>query len=68
MVKLTSEDKKKFKEEIKNLNPDEVLEIARLINNSTSLSVVDKKFCDTHIGMRCERLLRNVVRSQSFSD
>lgn len=68
MVKLTAEDKKKFKVEIKKLNPAEVLEVARLINNSTSLSVADKKFCTAHIGMRCERFLRNVVKNQSFSD
>jgi hypothetical protein len=68
VVKLTIEDKKKFKVEIKILNPAEVLEVARLINNSPSLSVADKQFCATHIGMRCERFLRNVVKNQSFLD
>ena len=67
MVSLTAEDKQKFKTELKNLNPVEVLTVATFIEKS-SLSTADKKFCNTHIGMRCEKLLRNVANNISFED
>ncbi len=62
---LSDEDKKKFKSGIRNCNPVEILAVSKIIQNS-SLSPNDKKFCFTHIGIRCERLLRNVAKYQSW--
>ncbi|MTI82604.1 MAG: hypothetical protein FH756_01635 [Firmicutes bacterium] len=60
IVKLTSEDKQKFKTETKKLDPVETLAVARFIDEAP-LSAADKKFCKSHIGKRCERLLKNVA-------
>jgi hypothetical protein len=60
-------DKRKFKTEIKNLNPAEVLAVARFIEIAP-FSAADKRFCLSHIGKRCERLLRNVAKNISFED
>ena len=65
MVNLTDEDKKKFKSEIRNCNPVEVLAVSKFIESSP-LQLSDKKFCFGHIGKRCERLLRNVAEYQSW--
>lgn len=67
MVKLTPEDKRIFKAEIKKANPIEVLIVAEFIE-AAPLSAKDKKFCISCIGKRCEKLLRNVVENFSFED
>lgn len=64
---LTDEDKKLFKSEIRKANPVEVLTVAKFIEES-SLPPGDKSFCMSQIGMRCEKLLRNVAKNMSFSD
>lgn len=65
---LTAEDKKIFKAEVRKANPIEILTIAEFIKKSKLLSKEDKSFCFSCIGMRSEKLLRNVVNNMSFDD
>ena len=65
LIRLTDDDKKLFKSEIKNAGPIEVLEVSNFIENSQLFSK-DKDFCFTFIGIRCEKLLKNVVNNNDW--
>ena len=72
MVKLNAKDKKIFKAVMLKANAVEVLAVSEFIEDS-NLSKEDKRFCFSCIGMRCEKLIRNVVRNikegnPSFND
>jgi hypothetical protein len=60
MVKLTLEDKQKYKTEIKTANLNELAVLARFISDAP-LSKDDKRFCFSHIAIRFEHLLRGVI-------
>ena len=65
---ITNNDKIIFKLEIKKANPIKLLAITKFIENSSLLPPTDKFFYFTHIGMRCDKLLKNVVKNKSFED
>jgi hypothetical protein len=68
-VNLTAEDKKLFKDNIRTANPIELLTVADFVEAvKEDFTAADLKFLHTHIGMRCERLLKNVVQNLSFED
>jgi hypothetical protein len=60
-IKLTPEDRRLFKAETAKAEPAEVMAVHDFIKGSP-LSAADKKFCYAHIGKRCEKLLKNVVK------
>ncbi|MHA1304078.1 MAG: hypothetical protein ACTSPI_10295 [Candidatus Heimdallarchaeaceae archaeon] len=62
MTKLSTDDKNKFKKEVRKLDAIELLNLCREIEK-LNLSKADRKFCNCHIGERCERLLRESVRN-----
>ncbi len=67
-IKLTPEDRKKFQEGCKTMNPAEILALAEFIGRSGLFTDKDLRFMKSCIGKRCERLLRNVVKNFSFDD
>lgn len=68
-IKLTPEDKKKFQEGCKTMNPAEILELSNFMERRSGMfTEKDLRFMRSCIGRRCERLLRNVVQNFSFDD
>lgn len=68
-VTLTADDKKRFKSVCKTLNPLELLTVSDFVeDNIESFSKSDLRFMRSHIGQRCERLMRNAVKNFSFDD
>jgi hypothetical protein len=61
MVKLTLEDKEKYKTEIKTASLKELWVLAMFIKEAP-LTKADKKFCFTHLGIRFERVLRDIIK------
>lgn len=68
VIKLTPEDKAKFKEAMRSASPVEALAVAAFIDGCPHFSAADMKFMRSCIGKRCEQLLRNVVKNHSFDD
>ncbi len=68
-IKLTPEDRKKFQEGCKTMNPVEILELSNFIESRSGMfTEKDLRFMWSCIGRRCERLLRNAVQNFSFKD
>lgn len=68
-IRLTPEDKKKFQEACKTMNPVETLELSNFIERRNGMfTEKDLRFMRSCIGRRCERLLRNAVQNFSFDD
>lgn len=69
MIKLSAEDKSKFREEIKKANPIEILKVKAFIDTyKTKFDKEDIKFMISCIGKRCDKLLKNVVNNINFND
>ena len=65
---LTEADRAKFKTGAAQLGPLEVMEVSQIINSCGQFSKKDLRFMHSCLGRRCEQLLRNVVKNQSFDD
>lgn len=69
IVKLTAEDKRKFADEAKKLTAHEFVQVAKELEVCKNrFSSADWAFMCSHLGRRAEKLLRNVVKNQSFDD
>lgn len=67
-IKLTPEDRKKFQEGCKSMNPAEILALSDFIERSRRFTEKDLRFMWSCIGKRCEKMLRNAVQRFSFDD
>ncbi len=68
-ITLTSEEKKRFKDVCKTLNPLDLLTVSDFVeDNAESFTKSDLRFMRSHIGRRIEQLMKNVVKNFSWED